>query len=62
MAESYINFSEPDTDKAISTRILKTISVDTAATASTNVRGHLRIAPNEATFQDNWLSLYPAFS
>ena len=39
VAENYISFGEPDTEKAVKSRIVNTLRVDTASEQITNVRG-----------------------
>ena len=46
VGENFIKFDEPDTEKAISTRIQDTLRVDSASAEITNVKGVVNLSPN----------------
>lgn len=48
VAQSFIKFNEPDTEKAIEARVIETLKVDTASKVFTNVKGFVTLSPNEA--------------
>lgn len=61
ISESYIKFSEPDTDKAQEARVFDTLRVDTASDQIRNIKGFVTLSPNSASFMDTWETWYPNF-
>ena len=58
IGDTYIDFEEIETEKAIKKRVTETLKVNSHLRDYKNTKGRITLSPNVGIFMDNWLSVY----